>query len=119
MMKSLTRSSRRARSCATMPARAWERWLSQVVKPLVSPPMTEPASAEIADIYAVSMIRRPSASGAAATAPGGGLVTGFPTQPSHRLGHGMHGRAGLGGRVDLRAPPDAQPAPAPPSGLGA
>jgi hypothetical protein len=33
-----------------MPARAWERWLSQVVKPLVSPPITEPASAEIADI---------------------------------------------------------------------
>jgi len=47
--------------------------------------MTEPASAEIADIYAVSMIRRPSAGGAAATAPGGGLITGFPAQPSHRL----------------------------------
>jgi hypothetical protein len=36
-------------SCAAMPALARDRWLSQVVKPLVSPPITEPASAEIAD----------------------------------------------------------------------
>jgi hypothetical protein len=31
------------------------------------------------------MIRRPSAGGAAATAPGVGLITGFPAQPSRRL----------------------------------
>jgi hypothetical protein len=30
--------------------RAWERWLSQVVKLLVRPPITEPASAEIPDM---------------------------------------------------------------------
>jgi hypothetical protein len=50
MMKSRTRSSRRARSCAIMPARAWKRWLSQVVKPVVRPPIAEPARAEIADM---------------------------------------------------------------------
>jgi hypothetical protein len=33
-----------------MPARAWERWLSQVVKPVVRRPITEPARAEIADM---------------------------------------------------------------------
>ena len=33
-----------------MPARAWDRWPSQVVKPVVRPPITEPASAEIPDI---------------------------------------------------------------------
>ena len=33
-----------------MPARAWDRWLTKVVKPVVRPPITEPASAEIAEI---------------------------------------------------------------------
>jgi len=33
-----------------MPARAWDRWLTKVVKPVVKPPITEPASAEIAEI---------------------------------------------------------------------
>jgi hypothetical protein len=33
-----------------MPARAWDRWLTKVVKPVVSLPITEPASAEIAEI---------------------------------------------------------------------
>ena len=33
-----------------MPARAWDRWLTKVVKPVVRPPITEPASAEIAEM---------------------------------------------------------------------
>jgi hypothetical protein len=33
-----------------MPARACERWVSRVVKPVVRPPITDPASAETAEM---------------------------------------------------------------------
>src|SRR6266851_9029912 len=55
-MKSLKRSSRRDRSWASWPARAWLRRLSQVVRPDVSPPTIDPASADKAGRYAASYI---------------------------------------------------------------
>src|SRR5260370_20039445 len=55
-MKSLKRSSRRDRSWASWPARAWLRRLSQVVRPDVSPPTIDPASADNAGRYAASYI---------------------------------------------------------------
>src|SRR5438034_3159201 len=56
MMKSLERSSRCDLSCASCPALAWARWLSQVVKPEVRPPTTDPASAESAEMDATSIL---------------------------------------------------------------
>src|SRR5260370_3284660 len=55
-MKSLKRSSGRERSWASWPARAWLRRLSQVVRPDVSPPTIDPASADNAGRYAASYI---------------------------------------------------------------
>src|SRR5258708_27234227 len=55
-MKSLKRSSRRDRSWASWPARAWLRRFSQVVRPDVSPPTIDPASADNAGRYAASYI---------------------------------------------------------------
>src|ERR1700733_11832807 len=60
MMKSRTRSSRRVRSCAIMPARAWERWLSKVVKPVVRPPIRP---GEGRDRRYVSRVQDPPPSG--------------------------------------------------------
>src|SRR5271166_1293428 len=54
-MKSLKRSWRRSKSAVRRPACACERWLIQVVKPVVKPPTTEPASAESAERYAPSI----------------------------------------------------------------
>jgi hypothetical protein len=54
-MKSLKSSYRRDISWASCPAFAWARWLSQVVKPDVRPPTTDPASADSAETYATSM----------------------------------------------------------------
>src|SRR5271155_3587686 len=55
-MKSVYRYSRRDRSWASWPALAWARWLSQVVKPDVRPPTTDPASADSAETYATSIV---------------------------------------------------------------
>jgi hypothetical protein len=69
------------------------------VKPLVSPPITEPASAEIADMYAVSITRPARHHRDAKGAPGGRLI-GFSgaTKPALRMPRCL---AGLGARAPI------------------